>query len=444
MIMSNLHRLPSTLDGLKRLAKRLKRERGIAHLAALDEAARAAGFENYRHAVHELAAAPPRTDPGTGTGTGTASHPVWVTAYWRDRDGTSGRETMRVEVSRPLDAMVTRHTLRTPRTLGHFRRDASDHIETREDVASQSEARERVRGAVRELQFMDVSGLVPRHGIWDRLRLTYSARPPGLDHPSEWATADGAMLVYADEPYSVGPDFVDARCQWARGQGLHVRVVDGDSMYAEGATLLLMTTLAQRPALDAIVDRLEASPRHPTWRDAWAGSSAPYVPVFVSPARARTPARKRERPAPVAPRARRGGAVVYGAFLNGQPRWRPDARMPLAQHAEAGRLIRSLRNRGLTKGSDESLSKLNFLLGEWLEREYSIDELVAADAERLYYGRGDDGALDAAPYPELLGRLKTILQAHYPDCTPRRDLLRTIDTAARRLDRRPPAAERAA
>lgn len=46
---------PSTLDGIKRLAKSLKRERGIQHARALDEAAQAAGFQNFRHASNALA-----------------------------------------------------------------------------------------------------------------------------------------------------------------------------------------------------------------------------------------------------------------------------------------------------------------------------------------------------------------------------------------------------
>lgn len=41
---------PTTMDGLKRLAKRIKRERGIQHAEALEVAARQAGFASFHAA----------------------------------------------------------------------------------------------------------------------------------------------------------------------------------------------------------------------------------------------------------------------------------------------------------------------------------------------------------------------------------------------------------
>lgn len=45
---------PSTLDGIKRLATRIKRENGVAHAKALDSAAVAAGFQNFTDARRQL------------------------------------------------------------------------------------------------------------------------------------------------------------------------------------------------------------------------------------------------------------------------------------------------------------------------------------------------------------------------------------------------------
>jgi len=45
---------PKTLEGIKRLAKRIKREQAIPHHLALDQAARGSGYENFRHAQNEL------------------------------------------------------------------------------------------------------------------------------------------------------------------------------------------------------------------------------------------------------------------------------------------------------------------------------------------------------------------------------------------------------
>jgi hypothetical protein len=46
---------PTTLPGIKRAAKAIKRERGISHVEALDVAAQAAGYQNFRHARNSLA-----------------------------------------------------------------------------------------------------------------------------------------------------------------------------------------------------------------------------------------------------------------------------------------------------------------------------------------------------------------------------------------------------
>jgi hypothetical protein len=45
---------PSTIDGIKRLAKRIKAAKGIQPATALDEAAKLAGFNNFAHAAHHL------------------------------------------------------------------------------------------------------------------------------------------------------------------------------------------------------------------------------------------------------------------------------------------------------------------------------------------------------------------------------------------------------
>ncbi|MFH5774382.1 hypothetical protein ACHFJ0_09005 [Paracoccus sp. NGMCC 1.201697] len=44
---------PATESGIKRLAKRLKSDGAMSHAAALDAAARQAGYENYRHFTNQ-------------------------------------------------------------------------------------------------------------------------------------------------------------------------------------------------------------------------------------------------------------------------------------------------------------------------------------------------------------------------------------------------------
>ena len=51
--MSNTRR-PSSLDSIKRLAKAIKAQKGIAHRGALEAAAKQAGYQNYTHARRQL------------------------------------------------------------------------------------------------------------------------------------------------------------------------------------------------------------------------------------------------------------------------------------------------------------------------------------------------------------------------------------------------------
>lgn len=62
---------PSTIDGIKRFAKRLKVETGLQHARALDAAAQAAGFSNFMHARRTLA-----SQRAQGRGEHPSSHKV--------------------------------------------------------------------------------------------------------------------------------------------------------------------------------------------------------------------------------------------------------------------------------------------------------------------------------------------------------------------------------
>lgn len=46
--------IPKTLNGIKQLAKKIKRAEGFTHTQSLDLAARQAGYENYQHARKQL------------------------------------------------------------------------------------------------------------------------------------------------------------------------------------------------------------------------------------------------------------------------------------------------------------------------------------------------------------------------------------------------------
>ena len=113
---------PSTMDGIKRLAKSIKVERRMRHLLALDAAAQAAGYQNFRHAGNVLSGRLP-------TVARRPRHPVYLTAYWKDKEsGSSGRETLLLELPCPWGALITPAQLENHRALVHFRVEGPDHL----------------------------------------------------------------------------------------------------------------------------------------------------------------------------------------------------------------------------------------------------------------------------------------------------------------------------
>lgn len=54
--MHNLSTIkPTTITGIKRLAKQIKKSEGVKHQHSLNKAVQQAGFGNYRHALKNLA-----------------------------------------------------------------------------------------------------------------------------------------------------------------------------------------------------------------------------------------------------------------------------------------------------------------------------------------------------------------------------------------------------
>lgn len=59
--MSTRSARPSSIEGIKRLAKKIASEKSVKHTTALNEAAVLAGYQNFTHAKHALS--PPRAAP---------------------------------------------------------------------------------------------------------------------------------------------------------------------------------------------------------------------------------------------------------------------------------------------------------------------------------------------------------------------------------------------
>lgn len=421
--MTNIVTLVPTIRAIKRRAKELGRAQNIPHHQALDDSARAFGFQNLRHAQSVLGsddspAAAPRT------------HALYLTAYWRTESGAEGgRETLLIRTNLVWPDLLKPQDLRSCRGLRHFRRDAVDHFESKRDLINQAAARSAVCEAARTIQFMEATGLRPNRSS----RMSALERAvhdlPGRDHNTTWIDPESETLVVADEPYHYGERELGERKGWAKEHALAISAPAWAGLYVPGSsTLYLLTHQAASSLLERVTERLTGLPP-PITEEQWSGTSAPFSPVFVSPGRDAAGVAKRARPRPPYAGELRKGATPYGRFLSGVE-WRPYGRMPLAAHQEVAATLKLLlANTLLYDRTRSQLTLVRFELDEWITQEYSSKELSQEIYRDLYYGRAASQN-EQDPF-ELIERVRARLLEHYRDCGPRKRLLRRLDSACR-------------
>lgn len=427
---------PSTLDGIKRLAKSLKVERGIQHVRALDEAAKAAGFQNFRHASNVLRSGAKQERPGGG-------HHLFLTAYWKEREGTrSGRETLSIWLSALWSELITPLQFRNHRGLRHFRAEGPDHLARERTNYSQSEARRAVCAAVRAFHFMEATRLRPSKS---HSRIFPGGRSittvPGCDHESLWYDGETKRYLLVDEPYEKSIEYrVEEREVWAREKGFVIVKPQWLGMYVpdQGSRLYLIADAKKGIPLQPIAAALDKLP--PPFIEAdWNGESAAMLPLFVSPGAIAAAEAAKDRPKAQARPAGARSTVGYVQTFVG-PRRRPKGRMPIEAHVEVGRLLKSvLKGTFDRKGVYNRVDSIRSELDEWTQREYDHAELPNERFFDLYYR--DSGSPVLRPltvaerddYQVSLVKAKEILVKHYPDCPPLRSLLKKVDAAAKSL-----------
>jgi hypothetical protein len=434
--MSSKSVQPSTLDGIKRLARSIKAEQGIQHARALDEAARAAGFHNFKHSRNVLRTHSELQHP---------RHQVFVSAYWRNKETeASGRETLAIWLSSPWGDLVRPAQLDYCRGLSWFGSEGPDHLRGKRSHRTQPEARRSACAAARTLQFMDATKLRPSKGharAYPQGR--YSNAIPGLDHDSTWYDPVNKRYLLVDEPYEASVlNRADERKAWAVEHGLHIAKPTWPGMYYPdgGCRLYLISDIEKGITLDPIVQALNRLPA-PIVEETWNGESAPVVPWFISPgAMAKGNAAK---DAPTKSRGTAGKRMTVGYFQTfvGRRR-RPKTPMPLDAHRRVSVLLNSVlapaRNRN---GVFNPLNQVRTELDEWIQREYDYQQLPNEEFSSLYYPRNSGNPerilsqLARTRHIENLEQVKSILAQHYPDSPPLRDLLRKIDRAMRSLSK---------
>ncbi|MED5530716.1 MAG: DUF5623 domain-containing protein [Pseudomonadota bacterium] len=428
---------PSTLDGIKRLAKSFKTKRGIQHTKALDDAAQIAGFQNFRHARNLL-----RNIPKQGERQH-AVQCVFLTAYWRDRkNGGSGRETLTIQLTVPWGDLITPTQFRWHRGLAGYHAEGPDHLVVETLLSSQSAARRLVCETGRALQFMDATKLRPSRGHSRAYPDGDSSKGiPGRDHYSVWYEPETKRYLFVDEPYEEDTKRIAGqRRDWASQYGFSILRPEWPGMYAPdlGSRLYLVAHDSKGVPLQPIAAALDKLPT-PIVEETWNGESAPMRPYFETPGKvAKTAAVQTKPKVPSKPNVQ-GNTVGYIQTLVG-PQRRPNGRMPIPVHAEVGRLINSVMlAASKRKGVYNRLDGVRSELDDWAQCEYNHNELPSQQFFELYYREGSETltnsltSIERELHAESLEKAQSLLREHYPDCQPLRSLLKKIDAAINSL-----------
>lgn len=430
---------PTTLDGVKRLAAQLRKERGLKYSVALDLAAKAANCTNFRNAK--------RTLPKRGTAPARAY--VFLTIYWYDKEKGHrvGRETLKIELSKDILEICEKSALKNVRGFGNLRMVAADHFICDGLSQSRTHARKHLCTAERSLRFMEHTGLRPSRDY----RKAYpngsaDDELPGRDHVTYWVDPASGQFILVDEPYARAPNEAE-RTAWTTRTGWQIIKTSWPGMYNPyHCDLFVVTNGRSNYDLDALVSKIDAMPA-PLVETDWSGESSPSWETFVSPmAKTVQDVRRARCRGTIYPIS--SATTVPYSFGPGLTARRPAGKMGIDGHIEAGRIIKAvLRSNRSNYAIDGRMNSLRSTLENWMTLETSRGELEGREFFDIYYSEAEGDA----PYREMvksrsgivaiLGNLKRMLQAAYPDCAPLRKQLHRIDMSLSLIRKLRPADE---
>ncbi|MFK3781551.1 DUF5623 domain-containing protein [Agrobacterium sp. NPDC089420] len=424
---------PTTLVSVKRLAAQLKKRKGIKHSDALDLAARAANCENFRHAQRILPARnKPRERPY-----------ILLTTYWRDEERRQyfGRETLRIDLSRPVLEICKKSELKYVRGFGNLRMVAGDHFVCDDVVHSQDYARDKLCTAERSLRFMEQTGLRPsRNPRKLNPRGIGNEKLPGLDHPTDWVDPSTGQYFLIDEPYGNAPD-EDKRSDWAVRNGWRIEKTSWPGMYRPyDCDLYVAVDNRCGYDIDALIKKINAM-RKPLISENWSGESSSSWDTFLSPmAKSEQDKRRARCKGMIIPLASKT-TVPYG-YNAGAARRRPKGKLGIDEHIKAGRAIKAaMRSKLIPFRSYTRLSSLRAELENWLALEIGRGELGGPEFFDVYYRETTE---DEAYQKSLksgddvvagLENLTRKLREAYPDCAPLRKQLRRAEMSISLMER---------
>ncbi len=415
---------PSTLSGIKRLAKAIGRTQSISHTDALKLAAIECGFQSFHHARRAL--------EKLG-----ATYSIFLSAYWRDttmHPKEAGLETLQIELPRPLMSIVAKHQVGWARNLDGFFMECDDHLEMRGDVGSQLRARELLNRAALTLMFLEATGLRPATNRSQRALMQVVSDLPHHDHMSRWLAPSGSWTVL-DEPYGPAIDetAADRRESWAANRGLHIARPDWPGLYLPGESVPHLIS-TDKSLLDELVMKVQSLPRDvvPSATE-WQGSSKSYHGQFVSPSRIADGSKRKARPGTTY--VWRKNATAYKQRVGYQPQWRPNKPMSLEHHVLVGSSLQRLEASAIAYKARASLSTIRSELEDWMFAE-NVQHARAPTREQqdAYYSGSAPGISEPNEQLETIDRAVSLLSNAYPDSVPLRNVLSRLSSARQALE----------
>ena len=422
MLIEDVH--PTTLKGVKRLAKDLKKTEDVSYSRALDLAAKSANCENFHHAQ--------RTLPLRVAGNDTPY--VLLTIYWSDKEQGHhcGRETLRIDLIVPILELCDKSGLKYVRGFGDLRMVAEDHFICDDIAPSQDYARRRLCTAERSVRFMEHTGLRPYRNRTTYPKVLRDDKLPNQDHATSWIDPSTGQFILIDEPYGNVPDEND-RAAWATRTGWRIIKADWPGMYSPyDCDLYVGVDANSGYDLDALLAKIHVMPL-PFVSESWTGASVPSWETFLSPL-AKTPLDERRARCKgmIYPSASK--ATVPYSYNPGCRDRRPAGKLEISKHVKAGRIIKAvMRCEFAWNAASTRMSPLRSELENWAALEHGREFYETREFLELYYGWTDKDQLflnalrSKGDVVSALGKLAKMLKNAYPDCAPLRQQLRRIE-----------------
>lgn len=425
--MLNKNIQPSTIDGIKRHAKQIKKSDGVPHHQALDIAARNALFENFAHARNQI----------QNSNTIKPDYQLFFTVYWYDRENhecKSGREVLEIDLSMPLLEIATKSEFKSSSYLGVFRLASPDHFVNDNVSNSQEDARNIICKAVRVLKFIEATGLKPSKDYEAAYpNKNYNNKLPKSDHSTDWYDPDTGQFILVDEPY-LEPVVDGERAAWAKKHNWHLQASKWPGMYYPyNSNMFVSTDASSGYDFKALMAKVDSLP-DPVTKENWVGISSKGHDTFFSPLCTTQQEKKRAVAKGTIYRLPSNKTLPMRNWDAPCNERRPNAVMSVESHQNAARLINAIERSSVKPTTvNTRLSSIKSELEDWFFSEY---ERNVTDKFDLFYYRDVDSndpcflqANSSKGVISLLQELKDMLLNAYVDCEPLRKMIGKLDTS---------------